>query len=168
MPASSSHFSVWLVVVIVNGCGRECVATQKFSTRFFHDVLFCKDMTYVFLFIQVLSYRCKCWGLLQNACSQLWNVRQKLYEYVMDPESKITDDVLHEITWSAFYFAADTLLDMLLYIKRNKKEASKTRNKVYKPVFVIGWCIYSNRCKARGWFKRLLREIVLLIAVYLT
>ncbi|CAB3989196.1 Hypothetical predicted protein, partial [Paramuricea clavata] len=77
----------------------------------------------------VLSYRCKCWGLLQNACSQLWNMRQKLYEYVMDPGSEISDDVLYEITWSAFYFAADTLLDMLLYIKQNKKETSKTKSK---------------------------------------
>jgi hypothetical protein len=57
-------------------------------------------------------------------------MRQKLYEYVMDPGSEISDDVLYEITWSAFYFAADTLLDMLLYIKQNKKETSKTKSKV--------------------------------------
>jgi hypothetical protein len=48
----------------------------------------------------------------------------------MDPGSEISDDVLYEITWSAFYFAADTLLDMLLYIKQNKKETSKTKSKV--------------------------------------
>jgi hypothetical protein len=48
----------------------------------------------------------------------------------MDPGSQITDDVLNEITWSAFYVAADTLLDMLLYLTQNKKETSKTKSKV--------------------------------------
>ena len=48
----------------------------------------------------------------------------------MDPSSQIADDVLFEITWSAFYFAADMLLDMLLYIKQNKKETSKAKTKV--------------------------------------
>ena len=81
--------------------------------------------------MQVLSYRCKCWGLLQNTCSQLWNMRQRLYEYTLDISSQITEDVLYEITWSAFYFAADTLLDMLLYIKQTKKEQTlKAKSKV--------------------------------------
>ena len=57
-------------------------------------------------------------------------MRQKLLEFVVDPSSQITDDVLFEITWNAFYFAADMLLDMLLNIRQSKKEASKGRTKV--------------------------------------
>lgn len=51
-------------------------------------------------------------------------------EFVVDPSSQIADDVLFEITWNAFYFAADMLLDMLLNIRQSKKEASKARTKV--------------------------------------
>lgn len=57
-------------------------------------------------------------------------MRQKLYEHVANPNSQITDDALCEITWSAFYFAADMLLDMLLFMQQNKKETSKTKMKV--------------------------------------
>ena len=48
----------------------------------------------------------------------------------MDPGSQVADDVLYEITWRAFYFAADTLLDMLLYIQKDNKESLKPKNKV--------------------------------------
>ena len=48
----------------------------------------------------------------------------------MDPASQISDDVLYEINWAAFYFAADTLLDMLLYMKQNKRDTARAKSKV--------------------------------------
>lgn len=57
-------------------------------------------------------------------------MKQKLYECVVDPSSQISDDILYELTWSAFHFAADALLDMLLCMQKDKKETSKTKSKV--------------------------------------
>lgn len=48
----------------------------------------------------------------------------------MDPGTRVTEDILFEITWMAFYFAADALLDMLLFMKENVKDFSRPMSKV--------------------------------------
>jgi hypothetical protein len=72
----------------------------------------------------------------------------------LDISSQITEDVLYEITWSAFYFAADTLLDMLLYIKQTKKEQTlKAKSKVtcqFKHM-PHGEFVGANRKKQLDW-----------------
>lgn len=60
----------------------------------------------------------------------MWNLKQKLQSFVLDPASFLTEEMFQEIIWIAFYKTADTLLDMVLCIEKDKAETLLSKNKV--------------------------------------
>ena len=82
--------------------------------KFWHHAYNC-----VCYHFQVLAHRGRHWILLQNACRALWNCTHTalLRTHSCGADTLLDVDTLRELSWHAFYMAADCLLDMLLHLQ---------------------------------------------------